>query len=102
MAVPTPAQFTSRFPELSQAPAAVIQAALATAGRECSEHVWGSSHTDGVAYYAAHLLALRTRQIGATAGEAVRGPSGDGVESSWYGQQFRELFRSLPLTGFAV
>jgi hypothetical protein len=102
MAVPSPAAFLARFPELGQAPEAVVEAALATAGRECSETVWADSHGDGVAFYAAHLLALRTRQIGATVGESVKGPSGNGLEATWYGQQHLELMRSLPITGFVV
>jgi len=103
MAVPTLSQFLARFPELAQTPQAVVEAALATAGRECAESVWASTHADGVSYYAAHLLALRSRQIGATVGESVKGPGGSSTfQASWYGQQYRELMRSLPLTGFAV
>ena len=99
----TSSEFLARFPELAQTPPAVIEAALETAGRECSKEVWGTSHTDGVAYYAAHLLALRVRQIGATTGESVKGPGGTSTfQASWYGQQFRDLQRALPLTGFYV
>lgn len=102
MAAPTLQEFLARFPELASTTTAVIEAALATAGRECAEGPWGESHNDGVAYYAAHLLALRTRQIGATVGQSVQGPSGSGLDSTWYGQQYQDLMRSLPLTGFAV
>jgi hypothetical protein len=101
MAVPTLPDFLDRFPELEVHTHAQLEAALATAGRRCSEAVWGELHGDGVGFYAAHLIACRVREVGAQVGQAP--PSaGNGLEASLYGQQFAELQGSLPLTGFMI
>jgi hypothetical protein len=103
MAVPSSSQFLQRFPELSQMPKGLITATLESAGRVCSEVVWGDLHTDGVSWYAAHLLALRSRQVGASVNQPVAGPSGTtATGSTFYGQQYDELLSTLPLTGFVV
>jgi hypothetical protein len=101
MAVPTLADFLDRFPELEVHTHAQLEAALATAGRRCSEAVWGSLHGDGVGLYAAHLIACRVREVGAQVGQAPQS-AGNGLEASLYGQQFAELQSSLPLIGFVI
>lgn len=102
MAIPTRQEFLDRFPELAIHPDTQLDGSLALAGRICSEAVWGDLHGDGVAYYAAHLIALRVRQVGASVGQATADPSGDGVHSTFYGQQYEALRLTLPLTGFVV
>lgn len=103
MAVPTSTQFLQRFPELASTPSGVIKLALETAGRECAEAVWGARHGEGCSYYAAHLIALRVRQVGASVNQAVAGPSGGtGLGSTFYGQQYQDLLSTLPITGFVV
>lgn len=102
MAVPTLTELLARFPELEVHSQAQLEAALATAGRRCSETVWGELHSDGVGLFAAHLIACRVREVGAQVGQAP--PSaGSGLEASHYGQQFAQLQACLPLTcGFMV
>jgi hypothetical protein len=102
MAVPTQSEFLDRFPELAVHTLAQLEQALLTAGRRCSEEVWGELHSDGVGFYAAHLIAVRVREVGAEVGQVV--PSaGSGIQSTYYGQQFAELQSCLPLTsGFMV
>lgn len=102
MAIPTLSELLDRFPELEVHTHAQLEAALATAGRRCSEAVWGDLHGDGVSLFAAHLIAIRVREVGAQVGQAP--PSaGNGLEASHYGQQFAELQACLPLTcGFMV
>lgn len=102
MAIPTRAEFLERFPELAIHPESVLDGSLALAGRICAEAVWGDIHGDGVAYYAAHLVSHRVRQVGASVGQATADPSGDGVLSTFYGQQYEALRLTLPLTGFVV
>jgi hypothetical protein len=102
MTVPTLADFLGRFPDLAIHSEDVINPALQLAGRQCSEAIWGDLHGDGVAYYAAHLVAIRVRQVGASIGQATADPSGDGVRSTFYGQQYEALRLTLPLTGFVV
>lgn len=102
MAIPTLAQFLTRFPELAIHPEATLEDALAMAGRLCAEPIWGAIHGDGVAYYAAHLVVLRVRQVGASVGQATADPSGEGVMSTFYGQQYEALRLTLPATGFVV
>jgi hypothetical protein len=101
MAVPTLSDFLDRFPELEVHTHAQLEAALATAGRRCSEAVWGDLHDDGVGLYAAHLIAGRVREVGAQVGQAIQS-AGNGLEASLYGQQFAELQSTLPLTGFMI
>lgn len=101
MAIPTLFELLDRFPELEVHTHAQLEAALATAGRRCSEAVWGDLHGDGVGLFAAHLIACRVREVGAQVGQAP--PSaGNGLEASHYGQQFAELQNCLPICGFMV
>lgn len=101
MAIPTLSELLDRFPELEVHTHAQLEAALATAGRRCSEAVWGDLHGDGVGLFAAHLIACRVREVGAQVGQAP--PSaGNGLNASHYGQQFAELQACLPLCGFMV
>ena len=101
MAIPTLSELLDRFPELEVHTHAQLEAALATAGRRCSEAVWGDLHSDGVGLFAAHLIACRVREVGAQVGQAP--PSaGNGLEASHYGQQFAELQNCLPICGFMV
>jgi hypothetical protein len=102
MAVPTLPELLDRFPELAVHTQAQLEQALLTAGRRCSEAVWGELHSDGVGLYAAHLIAGRVREVGAQVGQAA--PSaGSGLMSTYYGQQFTELQACLPHTcGFAI
>ena len=102
MAVPTRTQFLERFPELAVHPETVLDGSLALAGRVCGEEIWGALHDDGVAYYAAHLVTLRVRQVGASVNQSTADPNGDGVLSTFYGQQYEALRLTLPLTGFVV
>lgn len=97
------AELLERFPELLSAPEAVVTTALATAERLTAEAVWKDIHADGVAFYAAHLITLRIRQVGATVNQPVAGPGGDrALGSTFYGQQYEDLMLTLPLVGFVV
>jgi hypothetical protein len=101
MAAPTLAEFLDRFPEMEVHTHVQLEQALQTAGRRCSEAVWGDLHGDGVGLFAAHLIAARIREVGAQVGQAV--PSaGSGLEATHYGQQFVALQSCLPLTGFQI
>ena len=102
MAVPTLAEFLGRFPDLAIHSEDVINPALQLAGRQCSEAIWADLHGDGVAYYAAHLITSRVREVGQTLGRPSGQPSGEGIKSTYYGQQYEALRLTLPLTGFVV
>lgn len=102
MAVPTYNAFIARFPELAVHPSDVVNTALAMAGRLCDAEVWGTVHEDGVAYYAAHLVVQRVRQTGASVNQSTADPSGEGVMSTFFGQQYEAIRQTLPLTGFVV
>jgi hypothetical protein len=99
MAVPTLEAFLERFPELVIQPVAVIEDALLLSGKLCAEAVWGDLHESGVGYYAAHVIDLRNREIGAMVGQAVTGISGNGVNATFYGQQYEALRSTLPFVG---
>jgi hypothetical protein len=99
MAVPTLEAFLERFPELVIHPVPVIEDALLVSGKLCAAEIWGDLHDSGVGYYAAHLLDLRNREIGAMVGQAVTGISGTGVNATFYGQQYEALRSTLPIVG---
>lgn len=101
MAVPSADDFLLRFPEFGEQSLSVIDGALAEAGRSVASAVWGACHTDGVSYLAAHLLATRTMQIGLQVGAMSGSPTGQGFDSTLYGQEYRRLLNALPLCGFA-
>jgi hypothetical protein len=53
--------FRGRFGEFTNAPTAVVQAAIDEAYRRTPSNVWGGIQDDGAGYLAAHLLALSPR-----------------------------------------
>lgn len=52
------ADIKARFPELVDAADALVESKIAQASRSIDPKVWGALVDDGVAYLAAHLLAL--------------------------------------------
>jgi hypothetical protein len=102
MSVPSANAFLLRFPEFGEQSLSVIDGALAEAGRSVASNVWGSVHTEGVSYLAAHLLAMRTMQIGLQVGTMSGSPTGLGFDATLYGQEYRRLLNALPLSGFAI
>ena len=102
MTAPTREEFLVTFPELAIHPEAVLDGVIAQATRLCSESVWGSIHGDGVSYLAAHMISLRTRQVGASIDQGTKDPNGAGTASTFYGQHYEALRSTLPLTGFVV
>lgn len=99
---PSTTEFISRFPEFQELAASVVDGAIAEAGRVTPPSVWTDTRTDGVGYLAAHLLATRSMQIGIQVGSPSGSPTGMQLDSSLYGQEYRRLRDSLPLTGFAI
>jgi hypothetical protein len=102
MAVPTSSAFLLRFPEFGEQSLSVIEGALSEAGRSASASTWGAVHTEAVSYLAAHLLATRTMQLGLQIEAKSGTPTGVGFDSTLYGQEYRRLLGSLPLSGFAL
>jgi hypothetical protein len=102
MAAPTLAEFLARFPDLAIHSEEVIVPALALAGRVCDETIWGELHGDGVAFYAAHLITSRVREVGQTLGKPSGQPNGEGTKATYYGQQYEALRALLPATGFVI
>lgn len=102
MALPTSAQFLTRFPEFGEQPEAVVAEVLAEAAHSTPESVWKLIHTQAVAHLAAHLLATRITQVGIQVGSLSGNPLGEGLLSTLYGQEYARLRDTLPLTGFVV
>jgi hypothetical protein len=102
MAVPTRNEFLARFPEFGEQSTGVVDSALAEAGRSAPISTWGTVHTEAVSYLAAHLLATRTMQLGLQIEAKSGTPTGAGFDSTLYGQEYRRLLDSLPLSGFAL
>ena len=102
MAIPTLSQFLARFPDLAIHSEDVITPALELGGRVCDASIWGDLHTDGVTFYAAHLITARVREVGQTLGKPSGQPSGEGTKATYYGQQYEAMRALLPITGFVV
>lgn len=102
MAVPTTNEFLARFPEFGEQSLSVVEGAVAEAGRFVPTSTWGTVHTEAVSYFAAHLLATRTIQIGLQVGSISGNSQGTGLDSTLYGQEYKRLLDSRPLSGFAL
>mgnify|MGYP003650111902 CR=1 FL=1 len=102
MTVPSSSAFLARFPEFGELLVSVVNGALEEAGRSTPEPVWGARHTEAVSQLAAHLLAIRTMQIGSQVGTLSGTPSGELLLATLYGQEYKRLLDTLPLSGFAV
>lgn len=102
MSVPSTDDFLQRFPEFGEQSPWVIEGALAEAGRSIAAAVWTTRHTEAVSYLAAHLLATRTIQIGLQVGTVSGNPLGEGFASTLYGQEYKRLLATLPISGFAL
>lgn len=102
MTVPSTDDFLQRFPEFGEQSPWVVEGALAEAGRSISAAVWGTVHTEAVSYLAAHLLASRTVQVGLQVGAISGNPLGEGMVSTLYGQEYKRLMATLPISGFAL
>ena len=102
MAVPSASAFLLRFPEFGEQSLSVVEGALAEAGRSTPESVFGAVHADAVSTLAAHLLSLRTMQIGMQIETKSGTPAGSGLEATLYGQEYKRLRDSLAISGFAL
>lgn len=102
MTVPTASAFLTRFPEFGEQSLSVVEGAIAEAGRFTPEAQWGTVHTEAVSYLAAHTLAMRTMQIGSQVGTLSGSPTGDLLNATLYGQEYKRLLGALALTGFAL
>lgn len=111
------ATFLARFAEFTPQAATTVQACLEQADRETDFAAWGDLHDDSTYWLTAHLLAVRTREIGmftgATPASQFSGGGRDttqvpynllGLASTLYGQEFMRLEQSrLPSSiGFVV
>ena len=102
MAIPSTNQFLSRFPEFAEQAIGVVEGAIAEAANTTPSAIWDASHTEGVSYLAAHLLATRTMQLGQQVGSPAGTALGTGLDASLYGQAYQRLLRTLPLSGFSL
>jgi hypothetical protein len=111
MAVTT-AVFLARFNEFGNQATATVSACLQQADRETDTTVWGDLHDDATYWLAAHLLALRIREVGMFTGATpakhyLNGPqvgtdtpfNYSGYSATLYGQEFMRLEQGrLPST----
>lgn len=102
MAVPTTSEFLLRFPEFAEQSDSVVEGALSEATELVPESTWGTRQYQAISYLAAHLLAIRTMQIGNQVGTLSGTPIGEELKSTHYGQTYKALLGSMPLTGFAL
>lgn len=106
------ATFLSQFSEFANQPAATVAASLQQADIETDEVVWGSLHDCATYWLAAHLLAIRIREVGMFTGATsakqffTNQQSGvhGGYGSTLYGQEFMRLEQNRvpPTIGFVV
>jgi hypothetical protein len=110
--------FLDRFSEFTNQSTAIVEACLGQADRETDEDAWGDLHEDATYWLAAHLLAIRIREIGMFTGatpakhfmagssrETVKVPyTAYGYVGTYYGQEFMRLEQSrlTSTIGFVV
>lgn len=105
MADPTRAQFLARFPEFNEQSTDVVDGALGEAIRFCSTTGWTETYSlavrnDAIQYLTAHTLAMRTMQIGLQVGSISGSPTGNRIDATLYGQEYKRVLDSLPHCGF--
>ena len=101
MAIPTSTEFLTRFPEFTEQSLPVIEGALAEATTYTPESVWEEKQSLAITQLTAHLLAVRTMQIGSQIGAPSGSPLDKGLASTHYGQSYLALGETLPsITGF--
>lgn len=108
----TPSTFLANYDEFQILEESKIQGAINEAIAFCPFDVWGCNHNQALSLIAAHILTMRWLQVGAIAASAVQNAKGrDGSNrmdsDSWltgstWGQQYLQLRRSLPVSGFIV
>jgi len=106
MADPTLADFTARFPEFEEQSTVVVEAALTEAILFCPPTGWSATNstllrTAAIQYLTAHTLSMRTMQIGLQVGSVSGSPSGDQLDATLYGQEYKRLLNSQPHCGFS-
>jgi hypothetical protein len=106
MADPTRAEFLTRFPEFNEQTVDVVDGALSEAIRFCPTTGWNKTNpakirNDAIQYLAAHSLAMRTMQIGMQVGSVSGQPTGDRIDATLYGQEYKRLLDSQPHCGFS-
>lgn len=86
--------FIIQFPEFINAPESLVNALLAAAALEIDVNIWQAKAPQGVAYLAAHKLALSTY------GQNVRLASKDGKTT--YFTAYSDLRKQVTSGGFRV
>lgn len=105
MADPTRTEFLARFPEFTEQSTDVVDGALNEAIRFCPTTGWNKTNpalirNDAIQYLTAHTLAMRTMQIGLQVGSVTGQPTGDRIDATLYGQEYKRLLDSQPHCGF--
>jgi len=105
MADPTRTEFLERFPEFGEQATDVVDGALSEAIRFCPTTGWNKTNpakirNDAIQYLAAHSLAMRTMQLGMQVGSVSGQPTGDRIDATLYGQEYKRLLDSQPHCGF--
>lgn len=96
--------FLARFPEFGEQTTSVVDGALAEAERSTPASVWleAERRDDAVNHLAAHLLAVRTMQIGAQTGSPSGAALGADLMATLYGQERKRMEGQLPVCGFVL
>ena len=106
MADPTLADFLARFPEFDEQSTEAVGDALSEAILFCPTTGWSSTNSTltrnvAIQYLTAHTLSMRTMQIGLQVGSVSGSPTGDGLDATLYGQEYKRLLNSQPHCGFS-
>ncbi|ALF52242.1 hypothetical protein ACX27_04250 [Nostoc piscinale CENA21] len=108
----TPSDFLANYDEFQTLEESKIQAAINEAAVFCPADVWQDKRALAVSLVTAHILAMRWLQIGAIAASAVQNAKGKDANNrmdsdSWFtgtvwGQQYLQMRRGLPVSGFVI
>ena len=106
MADPTRTEVLARLPEFAEQSTDVVDGALNEAIRFCPTTGWNKPNpakirNDAIQYLTAHTLSMRTMQIGLQVGSVSGSPTGDRIDATLYGQEYKRLLDSQPHCGFS-
>jgi hypothetical protein len=109
-------EFKSLFSEFSQVAQSLINFVVAQADAETDPTYWGELHDAATYWLAAHMLAMRIREVGMFTGATPAKQYQSGFQfgtlvphvlvsysSTLYGQEFMRLEQNrLPIAGFVI
>jgi hypothetical protein len=96
--------FLQRFPEFTPHPSGIVNGAISESALDVSADLFGDQTDRAVRFLAAHIIAIQLAQMGIQIGATEGKVYGEGLDATQYGQEFKRMLGTLPLSsvGFVV